>query len=121
MKLNLFVFPQLLMNKQIGLKRYEVDGRKVLFYFDEVMNLFLMPRFSERQIGRWLHRDTVHRCWWPFADENWDAAVTGKLPGPLSRWASAVVLVGSPSIKEVGDQLQLRQSLVKYLLVLTPK
>lgn len=27
---------QLLTNKQIGLKRYEVDGRKVLFYFDEV-------------------------------------------------------------------------------------
>ncbi|KAJ7415213.1 C3 and PZP-like alpha-2-macroglobulin domain-containing protein 8 [Willisornis vidua] len=27
---------QLLMNKQIGLKRYEVDGRKVLFYFDEI-------------------------------------------------------------------------------------
>uniref|UniRef100_A0A670K9B6 C3 and PZP like alpha-2-macroglobulin domain containing 8 n=1 Tax=Podarcis muralis TaxID=64176 RepID=A0A670K9B6_PODMU len=26
---------QLLSNKQIGLKRYEVDGRKVLFYFDE--------------------------------------------------------------------------------------
>ncbi|XP_042299772.1 C3 and PZP-like alpha-2-macroglobulin domain-containing protein 8 [Sceloporus undulatus] len=27
---------QLLMNKQTGLKRYEVDGRKVLFYFDEI-------------------------------------------------------------------------------------
>nr|XP_033811133.1 C3 and PZP-like alpha-2-macroglobulin domain-containing protein 8 isoform X1 [Geotrypetes seraphini] len=27
---------QLLINKQIGLKRYEVDGRKVLFYFDEI-------------------------------------------------------------------------------------
>lgn len=50
-KLNLFVFSQLLMNKQIGLKRYEVDGRKVLFYFDEVMSLFLMPRFSERQVA----------------------------------------------------------------------
>lgn len=34
-------FPQLLMNKQIGLKRYEVDGRKVLFYFDEVKTFFV--------------------------------------------------------------------------------
>jgi hypothetical protein len=24
------------MDKRVGLKRYEVDGRKVLFYFDEV-------------------------------------------------------------------------------------
>lgn len=42
------------MNKQIGLKRYEVDGRKVLFYFDEVMTLFLiiMLDFSERQMTR---------------------------------------------------------------------
>ncbi|KAG8126756.1 putative C3 and PZP-like alpha-2-macroglobulin domain-containing protein [Naja naja] len=30
---------KLLMNKQIGLKRYEVDGRKVLFYFDETAPL----------------------------------------------------------------------------------
>lgn len=39
------------MNKQIGLKRYEVDGRKVLFYFDEVKTLFLtnMLFFNERQ------------------------------------------------------------------------
>lgn len=29
------------MNKQIGLKRYEVDGRKVLFYFDEVKAFFV--------------------------------------------------------------------------------
>lgn len=27
---------QLLMDKRVGLKRYELDGRKVLFYFDEV-------------------------------------------------------------------------------------
>lgn len=40
------------MNKQIGLKRYEVDGRKVLFYFDEVMTLFLIIvfLFNERQM-----------------------------------------------------------------------
>lgn len=45
MTLNLLIFfppSQLLMNKQIGLKRYEVDGRKVLFYFDEVMSWFLI-------------------------------------------------------------------------------
>lgn len=30
-------FPrQLLMDKRVGLKRYELSGRKVLFYFDEV-------------------------------------------------------------------------------------
>lgn len=42
------------MNKQIGLKRYEVDGRKVLFYFDEVMTIFLiiMLDFNERQMAR---------------------------------------------------------------------
>lgn len=42
------------MNKQIGLKRYEVDGRKVLFYFDEVMALFLiiMLYFNGRQMSR---------------------------------------------------------------------
>ncbi|XP_045561976.1 C3 and PZP-like alpha-2-macroglobulin domain-containing protein 8 isoform X2 [Salmo salar] len=27
---------QLLLDKRVGLKRYEVDGRKVLFYFDEI-------------------------------------------------------------------------------------
>nr|XP_029488379.1 C3 and PZP-like alpha-2-macroglobulin domain-containing protein 8 [Oncorhynchus nerka] len=27
---------RLLMDKRVGLKRYEVDGRKVLFYFDEI-------------------------------------------------------------------------------------
>lgn len=27
---------QLLMDKRVGLKRYELNGRKVLFYFDEV-------------------------------------------------------------------------------------
>ncbi|XP_018583549.1 C3 and PZP-like alpha-2-macroglobulin domain-containing protein 8 [Scleropages formosus] len=27
---------KLLMDKKVGLKRYEVDGRKVLFYFDEI-------------------------------------------------------------------------------------
>lgn len=31
-----FLIKQLLMDKRVGLKRYEVDGRKVLFYFDEV-------------------------------------------------------------------------------------
>lgn len=30
------------MNKQIGLKRYEMDGRKVLFYFDEVGSRWVM-------------------------------------------------------------------------------
>lgn len=42
------------MNKQIGLKRYEVDGRKVLFYFDEVMTVFLiiMLDVNERQMAR---------------------------------------------------------------------
>lgn len=42
------------MNKQIGLKRYEVDGRKVLFYFDEVMTIFLiiMLDVNERQMAR---------------------------------------------------------------------
>lgn len=43
------------MNKQIGLKRYEVDGRKVLFYFDEVMNfvITLMLLFNESQMASW--------------------------------------------------------------------
>lgn len=27
---------QVLMDKRVGLKRYELSGRKVLFYFDEV-------------------------------------------------------------------------------------
>lgn len=56
MKLNLSVSSQLLMNKQIGLKRYEVDGRKVLFYFDEVMNLFLVitPRFRRAGGCTWI-------------------------------------------------------------------
>lgn len=27
---------QILMDKRVGLKRYELDGRKVLLYFDEV-------------------------------------------------------------------------------------
>ncbi|KAG7283666.1 hypothetical protein CRUP_020439 [Coryphaenoides rupestris] len=27
---------RLLMDKRVGLKRYEVEGRKVLFYFDEI-------------------------------------------------------------------------------------
>lgn len=42
------------MNKQIGLKRYEMDGRKVLFYFDEVMTIFLiiMLDVNERQMAR---------------------------------------------------------------------
>lgn len=30
---------QLLMDKRVGLKRYELNGRKVLFYFDEVSSI----------------------------------------------------------------------------------
>uniref|UniRef100_A0ACB8F2G9 C3 and PZP-like alpha-2-macroglobulin domain-containing protein 8 n=1 Tax=Sphaerodactylus townsendi TaxID=933632 RepID=A0ACB8F2G9_9SAUR len=37
---------QLLLNKQTGLKRYEVDGRKVLFYFDEVGHISVGSRRS---------------------------------------------------------------------------
>ncbi|KAK1805980.1 hypothetical protein P4O66_013020, partial [Electrophorus voltai] len=33
----LIVGSELLLDKRAGLKRYEMDGRKVLFYFDEVM------------------------------------------------------------------------------------
>lgn len=39
MKLDFFMYcagQQLLMDKRVGLKRYELNGRKVLFYFDEV-------------------------------------------------------------------------------------
>lgn len=32
----LLLLQQLLMDKRVGLKRYELNGRKVLFYFDEV-------------------------------------------------------------------------------------
>lgn len=32
----MYVLQQLLMDKRVGLKRYELNGRKVLFYFDEV-------------------------------------------------------------------------------------
>lgn len=32
----LHLLQQLLMDKRVGLKRYELNGRKVLFYFDEV-------------------------------------------------------------------------------------
>lgn len=58
MNLNLFISFQLLMNKQIGLKRYEVDGRKVLFYFDEVITLFsivlLILNVRIRTRGNWI-------------------------------------------------------------------
>ncbi|KAM4808477.1 C3 and PZP-like alpha-2-macroglobulin domain-containing protein 8 isoform 1-T1 [Rhinophrynus dorsalis] len=47
---------QLLLNKQIGLKRYEVDGRKVLFYFDEIpsqcMTCVKMQAFREYIVGK---------------------------------------------------------------------
>ncbi|XP_077187621.1 C3 and PZP-like alpha-2-macroglobulin domain-containing protein 8 isoform X2 [Paroedura picta] len=47
---------QLLMNKQIGLKRYEVDGRKVLFYFDEIpsqcMTCVNFMAFREYIVGK---------------------------------------------------------------------
>ncbi|OXB73108.1 UNVERIFIED_CONTAM: hypothetical protein H355_012033 [Colinus virginianus] len=47
---------QLLMNKQIGLKRYEVDGRKVLFYFDEIpsqcMTCVKFQAFREYIVGK---------------------------------------------------------------------
>ncbi|KAF2980460.1 hypothetical protein EK904_008359 [Melospiza melodia maxima] len=46
----------LLMNKQIGLKRYEVDGRKVLFYFDEIpsqcMTCVKFQAFREHIVGK---------------------------------------------------------------------
>ncbi|XP_063770568.1 C3 and PZP-like alpha-2-macroglobulin domain-containing protein 8 isoform X2 [Pseudophryne corroboree] len=47
---------QLLLNKQIGLKRYEVEGRKVLFYFDEIpsqcMTCVQMQAFREYIVGK---------------------------------------------------------------------
>ncbi|KAJ6664317.1 hypothetical protein lerEdw1_008536 [Lerista edwardsae] len=47
---------QLLMNKQIGLKRYEMDGRKVLFYFDEIpsqcMTCVKFVAFREYIVGK---------------------------------------------------------------------
>ncbi|XP_069505312.1 C3 and PZP-like alpha-2-macroglobulin domain-containing protein 8 isoform X2 [Ambystoma mexicanum] len=47
---------QLLMNKQIGLKRYEVDGTKVLFYFDEIysqcMTCVKFQAFREHIVGK---------------------------------------------------------------------
>ncbi|MEE6510015.1 hypothetical protein FKM82_028976 [Ascaphus truei] len=47
---------QLLMNKQIGLKRYEVDGRKVLFYFDEIpsqcMTCVQLQAYREYIVGK---------------------------------------------------------------------
>ena len=38
------------MDKRVGLKRYELDGRKVLFYFDEVSPTAL--RVDPRSAGR---------------------------------------------------------------------
>ncbi|XP_073449024.1 C3 and PZP-like alpha-2-macroglobulin domain-containing protein 8 isoform X1 [Aquarana catesbeiana] len=47
---------QLLLDKQIGLKRYEVEGRKVLFYFDEIpsqcMTCVKMQAFREYVVGK---------------------------------------------------------------------
>ncbi|XP_063146713.1 C3 and PZP-like alpha-2-macroglobulin domain-containing protein 8 [Candoia aspera] len=47
---------KLLTNKQIGLKRYEVDGRKVLFYFDEIpsqcMTCVKFMAFREYIVGK---------------------------------------------------------------------
>ncbi|XP_063003438.1 C3 and PZP-like alpha-2-macroglobulin domain-containing protein 8 [Elgaria multicarinata webbii] len=47
---------QLLMNKQIGLKRYELEGRKVLFYFDEIpsqcMTCVKFVAFREHIVGK---------------------------------------------------------------------
>ncbi|XP_061457145.1 C3 and PZP-like alpha-2-macroglobulin domain-containing protein 8 isoform X3 [Rhineura floridana] len=47
---------QLLLNQQIGLKRYEVDGRKVLFYFDEIasqcMTCVKFVAFREHIVGK---------------------------------------------------------------------
>ncbi|XP_053147686.1 C3 and PZP-like alpha-2-macroglobulin domain-containing protein 8 isoform X2 [Hemicordylus capensis] len=47
---------QLLVNKQIGLKRYEVDGQKVLFYFDEIPSQCLtcvtFVAFREYVVGK---------------------------------------------------------------------
>lgn len=105
MKLTLLIFfPQLLMNKQIGLKRYEVDGRKVLFYFDEVMILFLiiLLLFSERQMTSESGIDT-YWCWWSLTDEVYHAALTGSLLEPLLREVGVVVLVGNQSIIEASD------------------
>ena len=70
-------FPQLLVNKQIGLKRYEVDGRKVLFYFDEVMTLFLiiLLLFNERHMTSGSGIDAVHWCWWSLTDKDHPAAL----------------------------------------------
>lgn len=81
MRLNMlayFFYPQLLMNKQIGLKRYEVDGRKVLFYFDEVMTIFLiiMLDFNERQMARGWGTGRVLGV--PQEGEDHSAAVTGQ-------------------------------------------
>ncbi|OCU00808.1 hypothetical protein XELAEV_180065882mg, partial [Xenopus laevis] len=46
----------LLLNKQIGLKRYEIDGRKVLFYFDEIPSQCLtcvkLQAFREYIVGK---------------------------------------------------------------------
>lgn len=107
-----FLFtPQLLMNKQIGLKRYEVDGRKVLFYFDEVMDLFLiiMLDFDERQRSReWGRVLGVPQGWgspcsfkWPLAWASFAAdggcGFAWKPKYNRGRWftsAHGVVLVG---------------------------
>ncbi|KAG9486397.1 hypothetical protein GDO78_006660 [Eleutherodactylus coqui] len=47
---------ELLLNKQIGLKRYEVEGRKVLFYFDEIpsqcMTCVQLQAFREYVVGK---------------------------------------------------------------------
>jgi hypothetical protein len=40
---------QLLMDKRVGLKRYELDGRKVLFYFDEVSPAVCVDRVAQEE------------------------------------------------------------------------
>lgn len=46
---------QLLMDKRVGLKRYELSGRKVLFYFDEV-SLIQFPHCCVSQGCWWMRR-----------------------------------------------------------------
>ncbi len=38
------------MDKRVGLKRYELNGRKVLFYFDEVSFIFVPPCFVQQAL-----------------------------------------------------------------------
>lgn len=51
---------QLLMDKRVGLKRYELDGRKVLFYFDEVSLTSFPQLLSESEL--WYCQSILHLC-----------------------------------------------------------